>query len=128
MDKFTHLRGLVIACWLGLSMICSILICSIYNFRARYILIVLQATGLWSANGLALSYAASTYGSSPPEVRAVSLALINALGNLASIYGSYLFPSKSAPHYLMGFGVITAMCGVGISAYITAHILLRRYP
>jgi MFS family permease len=97
MDKIPQYRGLVIAGWLGISLICSICVCTIYNFTARYVLLVFMAAGLWASNGLALSYAASTFGAMQQEVRGVSLALVNALGNLAQIYGAYLFPSEDAP-------------------------------
>ena len=89
MDKFPHLRGLVIASWLTLALICSICVCAIYKFTARYVLLIFMAAGLWASNGLALSYAASTFGSMPQEVRAIALALVNALGNLAQIYGTF---------------------------------------
>lgn len=95
MDRFPHLRGLVIACWLALALVCSICVCAVYNFTARYVFLVFMAAGLWASNGLALSYAASTFGPMQQEVRAVSLALVNALGNLAQIYGAYLFPAVS---------------------------------
>lgn len=127
-DKYPTWRGLVIASWLTLAMICSIVVCVVYNFTARYILLVFMAAGLWASNGLALSYASSTFGSMPQEVRAVSLALVNALGNLAQIYGAYLFPSTDAPKYLLGFGVISGMCAFGISVYILAHFLVRKHP
>lgn len=127
-DKFPQVRGLVIAGWLGLALVCAVIICAVYNFTARYVLLVFMATGLWSSNGLALSYAASTFGAMPQETRAVSLALVNALGNLAQIYGAYLFPTKDAPKYLLGFGVVAGMCVFGICVYITAHIVVRRYP
>jgi MFS family permease len=97
MDKIPQYRGLVIAGWLAVSLVCSVCVCAIYNFTARYVLLVFMAAGLWASNGLALSYAASTFGSMPQEVRGVSLALVNALGNLAQIYGAYLFPSDDAP-------------------------------
>jgi MFS family permease len=87
MDKFPRYRGIVIASWLTLALVCSICVCTIYNFTARYVLLIFMAAGLWASNGLALSYAASTFGSMPSEVRAVALALVNALGNLAQIYG-----------------------------------------
>jgi hypothetical protein len=63
----------------------------------------------------------------PQETRAVSLALVNALGNLAQIYGAYLFPSTDAPKYLLGFGVISGMSALGVLIYVAAHILLRKY-
>jgi MFS family permease len=106
MDEISTYRGLVISLWLTLSMVCSITVCLVYNYTARYVLLVFMAAGLWASNGLALSYASSTFGPMRQEVRAVSLALVNALGNLAQIYGAYLFPSDDAPKYLLGFGVI----------------------
>jgi MFS family permease len=97
MDKIPQYRGLVIAGWLGVSLICSICVCTIYNFTSRYVLLVFMAAGLWASNGLALSFAASTFGAMQQEVRGVSLALVNAMGNLAQIYGAFLFPSEDAP-------------------------------
>jgi MFS family permease len=128
MDKIPQYRGLVIALWLTLSMVCGIIVCAVYNFTARYVLLIFMAAGLWASNGLSLSYAASTFGPMQQEVRAVSLALVNAMGNLAQIYGAYIFPSNDAPKYLMGFGVISAMSAFGVAVYALAHVLLRRYP
>lgn len=96
-DEYPKQRGAVIASWLGLAMICSIAVCVVYNFKARYVLLMFMAAGLWASNGLALSYAASTFGGMQLETRAVSLAFVNAMGNLAQIYGAYLFP-VSDPH------------------------------
>jgi MFS family permease len=126
-DKYPHQRGAIIAIWLSTSMVCSIAICAVYNYTARYVLLVFMAAGLWSTNGCSLSYAASTFGFMPQETRAVSLALVNALGNLAQIYGAYLFPDSDEPKYLLGFGVISGMCAFGVTVYAVAHILLRKY-
>lgn len=120
-------QGAIIAAWLVVSMTCSIVVCVVYNFTARYVLLVIMAAGLWSTNAVSLSYASSTFGSMPQEVRAVSLASVNAFGNLAQLYGSYLFPASDAPKYLLGFGVISGMCGFGVATYMLAHVLLRKY-
>ncbi|KAF7187285.1 MFS transporter prlL [Pseudocercospora fuligena] len=125
-DKYQHNRGAIIAVWLSTSMVCSIVVCAVYDFTARYVLLVFMAMGLWSTNGCALSYASSTFASMPQETRAVSLALVNALGNLAQIYGAYLFPSNDAPKYLLGFGVISGMCAFGVGVYAVSHVLLRK--
>ncbi|KAH7556619.1 hypothetical protein BM1_06053 [Bipolaris maydis] len=125
-DAISMHRGLVIACWLTFSLITSILVCVIYNFTARYALLVLMAAGLWSSNAVSLSYASATFGSMEPEVRAIAIALVNALGNLAQIYGAYLFPADDKPKYLMGFGVISGMLGFGVVVYIFLHVTLRR--
>ena len=86
-----------------------------------------MAAALWSTNGLSLSYMASTFGAMPQETRAVSIALVNGMGNLAQIYGAYLFPSDDAPKYLLGFGVISGMCAFGVAVYTLAHVVLRKY-
>lgn len=87
-DKFPNYRGAIIACWLAFSAVCSIVVCAVYNFTARYVLLVLMAAGLWTTNGASLAYASSAFGDLDPQVRGVSLALVNALGNLSQIYGS----------------------------------------
>lgn len=126
MDKAPDHRGVVVAGWLSLSMICSVVTCAVYDFKARYILLVFIASGLWACNALALSYSSSTFGSMPNETRAIALAIVNALGNLSQIYGSYLFPDEDAPKYIKGFGVISGMCLIGVIVYIGLHIKLRR--
>lgn len=125
-DKIPAYRGLVIVAWLAFSMITSIVVCVVYDFTARYALLVLMAAGLWASNAVSLSFASSTFGSMDAEVRAIALALMNAFGNLAQIYGAYLFPSGDAPKYLMGFGVISGMLGFGVCVYITTHVVARR--
>lgn len=127
-DRVPHRRGVIISCWLVVAMICSIIICAVYNFTARYVLLVIMASALWSTNALSLSFASSTFGAMPNETRAISLAFVNAMGNLSQIYGAYLFPSTDAPKYLMGFGVISGMSALGVITYAVLHVLLKRYP
>jgi predicted MFS family arabinose efflux permease len=68
-DKYPKQRGLIIAGWLSTSMVCSIVVCVVYDFKARYALLVLMAMGLWATNGCSLSYASSTFGESSCRVR-----------------------------------------------------------
>ncbi|PYI12432.1 MFS general substrate transporter [Aspergillus sclerotiicarbonarius CBS 121057] len=124
-DKVPQWRGLVIAGWLAASLACSIAVCLVYNYTARYVLLVLMAAGLWATNGGTLAYASSAFANMHPQVRGVSLALVNALGNLAQIYGSYLFPSSDSPKYIMGFSVISAMLALGVVVFIAIHIWFR---
>lgn len=126
-DRNTKWRGVMLGAWMSVAMICSIIICAVYNFTARYALLVIMASGLWASNGLALSYASVTFSSMPDEIRAISLAFVNAMGNLAQIYGAYLFPLDDQPKYLMGFGVISGLCFTGVAAYLSLHFLLRKY-
>ncbi|KAJ5749374.1 vitamin H transporter [Penicillium nucicola] len=125
-DNIPQWRGLVIAMWLICSLACSIAVCAVYNFTVRYVLLVLMAAGLWATNGGTLAYASSAFAGMNPKVRGVSLALVNALGNLAQVYGSYLFPDSDGPKYLMGFAVISAMLALGVAVFILLHIWFRR--
>ncbi|XRM42296.1 hypothetical protein ABZX51_005521 [Aspergillus tubingensis] len=125
-DKFPTWRGLIIAGWLAFSLICSVIVCAVYNFTARYVLLVLLAAGLWSTNGGTLAYASSAFAGMHPQARGVALAMVNALGNLAQIYGSYLFPDKDSPKYIMGFSVISAMLAVGVVVFLVLHTWFRR--
>ncbi|KAK6085979.1 hypothetical protein SCUP234_01378 [Seiridium cupressi] len=128
MDKYSRWRGLVLGCAMGVSCLCAIITCAVYDFKARYALLVIMASGLWASNGLSLAYASSTFSTMSAEVRGISLAFVNAMGNLAQIYGSYLFPSKDSPKYLMGFGVISGLCFTGVLSYLALFVLLKRYP
>ncbi|KAM3440006.1 hypothetical protein NHJ13734_003441 [Beauveria thailandica] len=125
-DKNSRWRGVILGGMVSVAMLCSIIICAVYNVKARYALLVIMASGLWASNGLVLSYASVTFSSMPNEAKAVSLALVNAMGNLAHIYGAYLFPSEDAPKYLAGFGVISGLCLTGVVAYLALHLLLGR--
>ncbi|KJK66808.1 Major Facilitator Superfamily protein [Aspergillus parasiticus SU-1] len=126
-DKVPTWRGLIIASWLTVSLICSVIVCAVYNFTARYILLVIMAAGLWATNGGTLAYASSAFAGMHPQARGVALAMVNALGNLAQIYGSYLFPKDDSPKYIMGFSVISAMLAVGVVVFLFLHIWFRRH-
>ncbi|KAH7020133.1 major facilitator superfamily domain-containing protein [Ilyonectria destructans] len=128
MDRYPSKRGYVLGAWMSVAMICAIIICAVYNFKARYALLIIMASSLWASNGLALSYTSSTFSEAPAEVRAILLAFVNAMGNLAQIYGAYLFPSDDKPKYLMGFGVISGLCFTGVAAYVGLAVLLKKWP
>ncbi|KAI4169412.1 MAG: hypothetical protein LQ343_005716 [Gyalolechia ehrenbergii] len=112
--------------WLSISLSCSVATSIVTNFKARYVLLVFMTAGLWSTNALSLSFASSTFAHMSREARAVSLAFVNAMGNLAQIYGAYLFPSQDAPRYIMGFSVVSAMCAFGIGVYGVLYVFERR--
>lgn len=127
-DKNPKWRGLMLGGWMTIAMLCAIITCVVYDYKGRYALLVIMASGLWASNGLSLSYASVSFGHMETEVRAISLAFVNAMGNLAQIYGAYLFPSDDKPKYLMGFGVISGLCFTGVISYLSLHFLLKRQP
>lgn len=70
---------MVIGTAMGIVCLCAIVTCVVYDFKARYALLVIMASGLWTSNGLSLVYASSTFFSMPVEVRGISLAFVNAM-------------------------------------------------
>jgi len=40
---------------MGVACLCSIITCAVYDFKARYALLVIMASGLWASNGLSLA-------------------------------------------------------------------------
>jgi hypothetical protein len=64
----------------------------------------------------------------PAEKRAVSIAFVNAMGNVASIYGVFLWPSTDAPRYIPGFSATTVQVAcIAVLAQVMAY-LFKRYP
>jgi hypothetical protein len=66
--------------------------------------------------------------SQPAEKRAVAIALVNALGNSASIYGVFLWPSTDAPRYIPGFSATTVFMFLIFSFTPIAYYLFRKHP
>jgi hypothetical protein len=95
----------------------SFIICStVTDFKVRYAFICFGGAGIWTAVPIFLSWVVTMFEGK--EKRAISIALINGFGNLASVYGSFLWPSTDAPVYRTGFGVTTALLGgAGIMAF-----------
>ncbi|KAI9634398.1 major facilitator superfamily transporter [Dioszegia hungarica] len=111
-QKAYHVMG---ACAAGCV---SFIVCStVSDFKVRYVFICFGGAGIWTAVPIYLSFEGR-------EKRAISIALINGFGNLASVYGSFLWPSSDAPTYKTGFGVTTALLG---SASLLAFGLKWKY-
>ncbi|GHJ88969.1 hypothetical protein NliqN6_5371 [Naganishia liquefaciens] len=64
----------------------------------------------------------------PAEKRAITQAFVNALGNSASIYGSFLWPAKTGPKYTMGFAVTLAMLAACAAGAQAMNYLNKKYP
>lgn len=127
-DKIPTYRGAIIASLLGMSCICSVVVCAVYNYTARYVLLVFLASGNMAANAQSLAYASSTCAPMPQEVRGVSLAFINSLASLSGIYGAYIFPSKDSPKYIPGFVTVSCCLAGAVGIYGSAQVLFRKYP
>ena len=127
-DRITSFRPILCAGALFLGGLFCALSAGIYAYIPRYVFLVFINSMIWTANPLALSYASVSMGPLDPETRAISLALVNGMGNLAQIYGSYLFPAEDKPKYLKGFGTYAGLLGLGALIYVSAYFLIKKSP
>ncbi|KAM7188108.1 Major facilitator superfamily domain containing protein [Naviculisporaceae sp. PSN 640] len=125
-DRLTHHRALMVATWMAISAVFTIVVCIVYNPVARYVLLVFMAGGVWSSIALYLALLTATFGDMNPEARAFAMSLPGSIGNLGNVYGAYLFPWCDKPRYLMGFGIIAGTLGAGGILFLTIHLLLRK--
>ncbi|KAJ5302191.1 hypothetical protein N7508_007054 [Penicillium antarcticum] len=111
---------------LTLATISGIIIVTVKQTAPRYAFICFYVSGVFCAFPLILTWTSETMAQ-PIEKRAVAIALVNGVGDLAALYGSRMWPDSDAPDYKPGFTAMVAMCGGG--ALITASVpfLFNRY-
>ncbi|KAK7205266.1 major facilitator superfamily domain-containing protein [Myxozyma melibiosi] len=120
-------RGFLIAGCMGVVCLTGILTVTIYNDVARYVFLVLMCSAVWAGTAGCLAYASSSFGYMEREARGIALACMNGMGTAATIGGSFLFPSKDSPKYIMAFSVVSATSFVGIFAFSALQVLLKKY-
>jgi hypothetical protein len=59
----------------------------------------------------------------PPAKKAAAIAMVNAMGNIGSIPGSYIWPVRWGPLYIKSFGTEIAILGFSI----VCALVLRFY-
>ncbi|KAG1895797.1 MFS general substrate transporter [Suillus fuscotomentosus] len=91
------------------------------NTAARYFSLFLLAQS-YSANVLMTTWESNTFAR-PPSKRAVCFSLINALEQLGSISGSYVWPANWGPTYRYSYTIVIA-CNVIV---ITMTWILRQH-
>lgn len=74
--------------------------CATLNIPARFVGIMLFVGATYGVNNIILSWCASVVGQTP-EKKAVTIAMANTFGNLASVYTPYLWPKSAEPRYTM---------------------------
>lgn len=98
------------------------------NFTARYVLLCFLNMGLYCTIPLALAFSTTSMGAVEPEVRSIALAWMSALGNLAQVYNSYIWPDRDATRYLTGFGTYAALLTLGACLYTGGALYFRKKP
>ncbi|ORY26990.1 major facilitator superfamily transporter [Naematelia encephala] len=96
----------------------SFVVCvAVHNNAARYAMICFGGAGVWTAVPLFLSWMVTMFDGR--EKRAISIALINGVGNLSSVYGSFFWPATDAPQYVMGFSISTGLMALaGVLVFV----------
>ncbi|OBT45367.1 hypothetical protein VE00_04054 [Pseudogymnoascus sp. WSF 3629] len=112
---------------LSLGFICAMVCAIVQTPVVRYVMLCFVASGIWSALPLILAWASKTIDL-PAEKRAIAIAMINAVGNLSSVYGSQIWPTKSAPHYTLGWGITAGFLGAGACVAALMPVFIKLVP
>ncbi|KAH8805435.1 phthalate transporter [Xylogone sp. PMI_703] len=111
----------------SISTVSLIIVAAVDNPKVRYAFLCFGAAGIWCCSPMTLSYLSNTI-SRPMEKRAVAIGIVNALANLSSVYGSYIWPSSSAPRYIPGFSVSIALMAGCVVTGFALMVLIKKYP
>ncbi|KAF3390435.1 hypothetical protein F1880_009322 [Penicillium rolfsii] len=77
-----------------------------------YFAVVLAVAGIYPIQSAAASWNANNIA--PSSRRAIGIALMNCVGNVGGIIGSFMYIEKEKPKYPTGFGLSIALSGVGL--------------
>ncbi|OJD29111.1 major facilitator superfamily transporter [Diplodia corticola] len=117
-------RAPFVAAFLALGCACAVVCAAVTHHVVRYVMTCFVAAGIWTALPLALAWISNTINA-PPEKRAIVLALVNACGNLSSVYGSRIWPDRDAPDYRMGWGVTAGFLGAATVMVVISPVVFR---
>jgi len=94
-------RSLHIFCLMLVAAIGNAIATGTHSVGARFLAMFLMPMGAVSAYQIIVSWVANSFPR-PLVKRSASIAVCNMIGNTASIYGSYMYPSSAAPNYVPG--------------------------
>ncbi|ETW78559.1 major facilitator superfamily [Heterobasidion irregulare TC 32-1] len=104
-----------------------IVIVAAENHEVKYAFLCFAVGGVYAACPLTLLWVSGLIAH-PAEKRAIAIALVNCLGNSASIYGSFLWPSATGPRYVQGFATTCAfVLLLAILAQVNRYLNIK-YP
>jgi Major Facilitator Superfamily len=118
-------RAILIIWPLTLAIVGNAMVVSSHSTTARYVGMFLMCAGSFSAFNVVEAWVGSTVPRTRTK-RAVTYALVNMLGNLSNIYGSYFFPSKDSPQYVPGGIALSSFALGGIIFAAILGLYLRR--
>ncbi|EAU37778.1 conserved hypothetical protein [Aspergillus terreus NIH2624] len=112
-------RGIHIISLMMVSVVGCIICTATTNLGAKFFGMFLMPMGAVSAYQIIIAWVANSFPR-PLVKRSAAIAVANMIGNTASIYGSYMWPSSSGPRYIPG-GSATA--GVAFVVAVLAFVI-----
>ncbi|KAJ9157211.1 Major facilitator superfamily transporter [Pleurostoma richardsiae] len=103
-ERFFHYFGPALACIVG-----YIISATTTTVGPRYFSMFLMTTG-YASGFVMLAWISNTIPG-PAAKKAAAIAMVNAMGNVGTIPGSYIWPSKYGPMYVKSFGAEIAVLG-----------------
>lgn len=91
----------------------------------RYAGLFLALGGVYGSYDPALAWISSTIPR-PRAKRAVALAIINMIGNMAQIYSPYMYDTNFAPRYIPPMACNAAFCLITVFAVLLLRFCLKR--
>lgn len=110
-----------------LAIVASIIAAVVHAPTVRYVMLCFITSGIYTALPMVLTWTSGTIHF-PREKRAISIAIVNALGNLSSVYGSRIWPDADGPYYPIGFGVTAGFLGFGAILTLVLGVLFLKFP
>ena len=117
-------RAILIVWPLCLAIVGNAMVVSSRMTAVRYTGMFVMCAGSFSAFNVLEAWVGSTVPRTRTK-RAVTYALVNMLGNVSNIYGSYFFPSQDAPQYVPGGIALSSFAFGGVVFAIILGLYLR---
>ncbi|CAH0028714.1 unnamed protein product, partial [Clonostachys rhizophaga] len=118
-DRFFHYFGPAALCIIG-----YIISMTTKTTAPRYFSMFLMTTGF--ASGFVMLAWISNTIPRPAAKKAAAIALVNAMGNIGSIPGSYIWPAKFGPLYVQSFGAEIGILGLACCSAFLLRTHLKR--
>ncbi|KAJ0322572.1 hypothetical protein COL922a_013744 [Colletotrichum nupharicola] len=117
-ERFFHYVVPLLTCMLG-----YIISATTTTTAPRYVSLFLMTVGF--ASGFVILAWISNTIPRPAAKKAAAMAMVNAMGNIGSIAGSYIWPAKYGPYYVESFGAEIALLGSAAIAALGLRFYLR---
>ncbi|WWC98506.1 hypothetical protein V866_005397 [Kwoniella sp. B9012] len=111
----------------SLGTVFFIIVVATTKHMVQYVFLILAFGCVYALPPLILTWVPNVLGH-PAAKRATAIAITNALGNSASIYGVFLWPKTDAPRYIPGFSATTVFMALIAVGAIIMQFLIKKYP